>query len=1263
MYAATLCIGANSYASDGACCLNGGVCYDTMSELLCGIWGGVWHADATCASVECETNCGGTCSPGESIDCYGNCFPIDWIGDGYCDNGQYQWDTNSIYLNCEEFGYDGGDCSSEDPPLNAGACCIGALDDCKGRVCENQLYTTCINVGGQFLGENTSCAHDFCDCPPGMTRDCNGVCFPIYYLNDDICHDGHWYPENGEDAFEYVLDFSCLELACDGGDCTGVCSGSCCIGHDCIESVSYVTCGDNGGTFLGSGETCVGVDCSSVLIPQTIGSELSGTASPVSGQLSSGLAAKNGFYVVGLGNATLNSDGSEVAACNVYRGNSTLSETLYFESPVSGEVIVATDGVRVLLASSTTIVVFVDTGSSFAHEQTITIGSSLRNATISGNHIFLTTFDSWSGNGVHWFKRVGGIWNEQDLQFVDSNVQKTVVDGNHLALLGLSRLDMYEFSDNAWISRESFSLNGENQDVDLDDDMVLLGETTDYYPGTPSLAEATLIERVSGVWMVTEHLMPVNVRPDDDFASSVAIENGIACISIPQDDSSLIDSGAVAVYREVNGVWTYTNKLLPGNAIPRMRFGSHIAISGSSVLSYWKDLSDIWSFDDYGVQFVTMPDFEWLNSSGGGVDVVSNWVPSLPAASDSVSISIPAKFSITTSGTLPFANLHVGPSKPTIDLADSNVALSGSLNIAGSSNYTADLEVAHGQLTVFENSEIGATQKPGALSVSSSSTISFLNNVVLSRNSQLQVELNTTGSASLEFQGDASLYGSLLVSHSNPEFSPEVGESWVIFESPQSIPVSARFKVIVLPGIGRDKYFELEYSDLLPGTQLMATVQPISDLYDLADTDTFPVSGRATDITVADLGSVAGPADGYDDIAVSISGTPGSALILINDGKGAIGSQVTYTVGNYPTAIDGGDIDGDGTIDLAVTNADDDTLTVFQNNGGNPSSMSAMSPVSTGDYPIDIKMINIDDDGDKDIVVSCYGEEDVLPDNSVPGELQFFAVSPSARIQIIYVSSLLLEKPGKINPGDVNNDKDFDLNVSLGTAGKLALARRSMGRGFDWEVVQEISVGAMPSRIQNGDLDGDGDIDAVVSNEGSDTISILQMGVSNLYESELTIEVGNAPSSIALLDYDGDGDLDLAAIADNSSGQRVIYVYRNDTSLNPGNDITFSLEQVLNDGTNPILLGSGEMDGDSADDLVTIFSSPGFRGTDSTVAIKSVPATGSCVGDFDNSGSVDILDLLFIIGSWGTPNADITGDGTTDVLDILELIAVWGPCP
>ena len=91
------------FAGSGACCLNGDVCYDTMNEVTCQVFGGVWYPGFDCASVTCETNCGGNCSPGESEDCFGHCFPVTWIGDGYCDDGSYQWDTYNIYLNCEEF--------------------------------------------------------------------------------------------------------------------------------------------------------------------------------------------------------------------------------------------------------------------------------------------------------------------------------------------------------------------------------------------------------------------------------------------------------------------------------------------------------------------------------------------------------------------------------------------------------------------------------------------------------------------------------------------------------------------------------------------------------------------------------------------------------------------------------------------------------------------------------------------------------------------------------------------------------------------------------------------------------------------------------------------------------------------------------------------------------------------------------------------------------------------------------------------------------
>jgi hypothetical protein len=43
-------------------------------------------------------------------DCNGNYCPATWVGDGYCDDGSYSWNGIPIYLNCEEFECDGGDC-------------------------------------------------------------------------------------------------------------------------------------------------------------------------------------------------------------------------------------------------------------------------------------------------------------------------------------------------------------------------------------------------------------------------------------------------------------------------------------------------------------------------------------------------------------------------------------------------------------------------------------------------------------------------------------------------------------------------------------------------------------------------------------------------------------------------------------------------------------------------------------------------------------------------------------------------------------------------------------------------------------------------------------------------------------------------------------------------------------------------------------------------------------------------------------------------
>ncbi|MBT5383332.1 MAG: 1,4-alpha-glucan branching protein [Phycisphaerae bacterium] len=52
-----------------------------------------------------------------------------------------------------------------------------------------------------------------------------------------------------------------------------------------------------------------------------------------------------------------------------------------------------------------------------------------------------------------------------------------------------------------------------------------------------------------------------------------------------------------------------------------------------------------------------------------------------------------------------------------------------------------------------------------------------------------------------------------------------------------------------------------------------------------------------------------------------------------------------------------------------------------------------------------------------------------------------------------------------------------------------------------------------------------------------------------------------------------------------------------------------------------------------------------------------------CPMDIDGNGNVNVDEVLLVIASWGTPDADVTGDGQTDVNDLLAIIGAFGACP
>ena len=53
-----------------------------------------------------------------------------------------------------------------------------------------------------------------------------------------------------------------------------------------------------------------------------------------------------------------------------------------------------------------------------------------------------------------------------------------------------------------------------------------------------------------------------------------------------------------------------------------------------------------------------------------------------------------------------------------------------------------------------------------------------------------------------------------------------------------------------------------------------------------------------------------------------------------------------------------------------------------------------------------------------------------------------------------------------------------------------------------------------------------------------------------------------------------------------------------------------------------------------------------------------------CPSDLNDDATVDVVDLLEVVGFWGESNvpADINGDGIVDVSDLLTVVDSWGPC-
>jgi hypothetical protein len=368
--------------------------------------------------------------------------------------------------------------------------------------------------------------------------------------------------------------------------------------------------------------------------------------------------------------------------------------------------------------------------------------------------------------------------------------------------------------------------------------------------------------------------------------------------------------------------------------------------------------------------------------------------------------------------------------------------------------------------------------------------------------------------------------------------------------------------------------------------------------------------------------------DGRLDLAVTNAGD-NTVSILLGNGEGTFQPAVSYAVGKTPQSIAVGDFNGDGKLDLAVPNANDNTVSILLGNGDGTFTAASGSPFSVGSGPLAIAAVDFNGDGNLDLAVANFndGTVSILLGN---GKGSFTAASGSPVV--------VGPHPDYVTVGDFNGDGKLDLAVVNEGDSTVSILLGNGDGTFTGASGSPFSVGSGSLAIVAGDFNGDGNLDLAVTNLSGNTVSILLGNGKGSFTAAAgsPITVGNGPWSIAVGDFNGDGSLDLA----------VTNVFGNTVSVLLGNgDGTFSAASTFPTDNKPYSVAVGDFNGDGRMDLAVA----NFRSSDISILLQPTPAPPP--------GGGDITDIS--AGS-GLSGGGTGGDVTLNNTGVLSLAAGTG---
>ncbi|MCI0588665.1 MAG: FG-GAP-like repeat-containing protein [Planctomycetes bacterium] len=426
-----------------------------------------------------------------------------------------------------------------------------------------------------------------------------------------------------------------------------------------------------------------------------------------------------------------------------------------------------------------------------------------------------------------------------------------------------------------------------------------------------------------------------------------------------------------------------------------------------------------------------------------------------------------------------------------------------------------------------------------------------------------------------------------------------------------------------------------------------------------------------------------GDVDGDGDLD-ALLGTGGQDRLLLNNGLGAF---TDVTAAALPSLLEAtpavalGDVDGDGDLDAFLGNWESpgvsDALCVNNGTGGFTDVTATNLPAQL-DLTTAVALEDLDGDGDLDAFLGNGGP--------AGGQCRVY-VNDGTGVFSIVAGALpgIVDDTEALALGDA--DGDGDLDGFLGNAGPPFFQNRLYLN--DGTGVFTDSPASLPSDVDEtravalGDVDGDGDLDALLGNgnvpsRAQDRLYLNDGG--GVFADVTPTQLPGLDSSVSCVEFgdvDGDGDLDALVGKENGSapggpGDRL---YLNDGT---GFFTDVTLASLPLQFVDTLAVGLGDVDGDGDLDAFlgrASFGSAGVQdalylnygsGSFSDASLTSLPAVfdttlSVALGDVDGDGDLDAL--LGSSGGWPSRLYVNAAIGVFTDATATNMPALTGPAP